>query len=103
MRLVTAETELSEGIFVAKEINRMTGGMDMLDAQRYGAVQAERSFSDIAVLCRTHRGARLVEQCLRQESVPYVAVGRDDFLAEEETRGLVAQLRFWQRPADGAS
>ena len=74
VRLVTAETELSEGIFVAKEINRMAGGMDMLDAQRYGAVQAERSFSDIAVLCRTHRGARLVEQCLRQESVPYVAV-----------------------------
>ena len=103
VRLVTAETELSEGIFVAKEINRMTGGMDMLDAQRYGAVQAERSFSDIAVLCRTHRGARLVEQCLRQESVPYVAVGRDDFFSFVETRGLVAQLRFWQRPADGAS
>ena len=52
VRLVTSESELSEGIFIAKEIGRMVGGVDMLDA---GALLSEgegrehASFSDIAV------------------------------------------------------
>lgn len=32
VRLAQAANSLAEGIFIAKEINRMVGGMDMLDA-----------------------------------------------------------------------
>jgi len=95
--LRTSESSLSEAIFVAKEINRMVGGIDMLDAQALTeprGAQLSRSFSDIAVLCRTHRQARLLEMCLRKESIPYIAAGRDDFLSDEAVRGVSGFFRF---------
>ena len=36
VRLVTAADETAEAIFVAKEVGRMAGGVDMLEAQRLG-------------------------------------------------------------------
>lgn len=94
--LYTWESELSEAIFVAKEINRIVGGIDMLDAQAAGKNEAvpPRSFSDIAVLYRTHRQARLLEKCLRKESIPYIVCGREDFLSDEKVRGTTAFFRF---------
>lgn len=106
VRLVKAASELSQGIFVAKAINRMAGGIDMLDAERFGLHtegERPRGFSEIAVLCRTHRGMRLLEKCLRQESIPFITAGRDDFLADERVRGMVAYLRFLLDSGDGVS
>ena len=97
VRCVTAESDLSEGIYIAKEINRMVGGIDMLDSDA-GFSHAEdappRSFSDIAVLYRTHRQADLVEKCLRREGIPCVIAGRDDFLADDAVRGAVSFFHF---------
>ena len=97
VRCVTAESDLSEGIYIAKEINRMVGGIDMLDSDA-GFSRAEdappRSFSDIAVLYRTHRQADLVEKCLRREGIPCVIAGRDDFLADDAVRGAVSFFHF---------
>ena len=95
--LRTSESSLSEAIFVSKEINRMVGGIDMLDAQALTEprdARLSRSFSDIAVLCRTHRQIRLLEMCLRKESIPYIAAGRDDFLSDETVRGVSGFFRF---------
>lgn len=96
VRYVSAESPLSEGIFIAKEINRMVGGVDMLDAQSYLAEQNRvvRGFSDIAVLYRTHRQADILETCLKKEGIPYVVTGRDDFLTNRSVRGMIAFLRF---------
>lgn len=97
IRLAEAKSELSEAIFVAKEINRMVGGIDMLDAQ--GGLDAHnagtiRGFADIAVLYRTHHQAALLEDCLKKEGIPYVVAGRDDFLTEEKTRGTVCFFQY---------
>ncbi len=43
------------------EIAQMTGGLGMLEAHRDDRQDTVRSFSEIAVLCRTHRQAQLVE------------------------------------------
>ena len=93
LRIVEAASDLSEGIFVAKEINRQTGGLDMLEVQKgYEAEtqRCQRSFSDIAVLCRTHRQFRILEKCLAKEGIPYVTVGREDFLLDPAVRGTVS-------------
>lgn len=106
VHVVTAESELSEGIYVAKEIGRMAGGLDMLDAQFFGARNAERTvreFSDIALLYRTHRQADLLGRCLQKEGIPYVVTGRDDFLADKTVRGATAFFRFLEQPGDLAS
>ena len=96
VRLVQAGTEMSEGIFVAKEINRLTGGIGMLEAQENSRSQGEgerRSFGEIAVLYRTHQEARLLENCLKKEGIPYVVAGREDFLKEDKVRGTIAFFR----------
>ena len=103
IRLLTAQDPFSEAIFVAKEINRMVGGMDMLQAHMSpvsGAAVSKWGFGDIAVLYRTNRQANTLEHCLLQEDIPYVVAGRHDFLADPEVKKALAFFRFLQRPDD---
>ena len=104
--LYQAESDLSEGIFIAKEINKIVGGMDMLDAQDLGA-QTENprafGFADIAVLYRTHRQARLLESCLQKEGIPYIVTGREELLEDAVVRGTIAFFRSLLNPADQQS
>ncbi|MDE6890942.1 MAG: UvrD-helicase domain-containing protein [Lachnospiraceae bacterium] len=88
VRIAAVEDERREAIFVAKEINRQIGGIDMLDTEQSetGIERPIRGFSDIAVLYRTHRQAALLEKCLRLEGIPYQVAGREDFLNEREVR-----------------
>lgn len=100
VRLTKASGEMAEAIFIAKEINRLVGGIDMLDAQEGFSCtdnRVPRSFSDIAVLYRTHRQAELLEKCLRKEGIPYVVTGREEFLEEPGVREC---LRFFRNILD---
>ena len=107
VRLLEAEDAFSEALFIAKEINRLVGGIDMLDAHSSSASRGKnpaaghiRGFSDIAVLYRTNRQADILEQCLLKESIPYVVAGRDEFLSEPEVRRAIAFFRFLLNPED---
>jgi len=103
IRQAEAASDLSEGIFIAKEINKMVGGIDMLDAERGNrGVEREqpRDFSDIAILYRTHRQAEMLETCLKKEGIPYVVMGREDYLADEKVRGSIDFFRFLQNPTE---
>lgn len=97
IRVVQAAGELSEAIFTAKEINRMAGGIDMLDAAdntRSREGRAVRSFSEIAVLYRTRRQGAVLEKCLQKEGIPYAVAGQDDFLADPAVQGTLAFFRY---------
>lgn len=87
--LVTADTPLSQGIFVAREIGRQVGGMDMVSAHG----EAARTFSDFAVCCRTRRQLELLEECLRKEGIPCAVVGKGGFLTHRTVRGALAFFR----------
>lgn len=104
IRCVSVEDALSEGIFIAKEINRMVGGIDMLDSHStaFGSAcrQVIRDFSDIAVLYRTRRQAQQIGKCLQREGVPYVVSGRDDFLTDPTVRGTICYFRFLNEPQE---
>ena len=100
VRLLHTPDEFSEGIFIAKEINRMVGGMDMLDAQSLKIRNGSVGFSDIAVLYRTHRQAETLETCLRREGIPYVVTGRESYLSDSSVRGTLGFFRFLLNPAD---
>ena len=103
VRLVRAQGEMGEAIFAAKEINRLIGGIDMLDAQEEfsnGDDRKPRSFGDIGILYRTHRQAELLETCLRREGIPYVVAGREEFLEEQEVRGSLAFFKSILNPED---
>ncbi len=104
VRLVTAQDAFSEALFVVKEINRLVGGVDMLDTQfRPGAEPASRGFSDIAVLYRTHRQEEMLEYCLKKEGIPFAVTGREDYLSDPMVRAAIGFFRFLCSPGDRAS
>lgn len=102
VRLVKVASEKAEAIFLAKEMNRLVGGIDMLDAQKEFShiLGSVRSFGDIAVLYRTHRQAEILETCLKKEGIPYVVTGREEFLQEDLVRGSIAFFRSVLNPED---
>lgn len=103
VRLAQAPDDFAEAVFIAKEIGRMTGGVDMLETQKADHGRETRAFSEIAVLCRTHRQLELVEHCLRHDDIPCVVAGREEFLDDSQVRGVLAFLRSLQVPKDLAA
>ena len=101
IRIAEASSITSQSVFVAKEINRMVGGLDMLDAETYFAEEgkeARRSFRDIAVLYRTHHQARTLEKCFQKEGIPYIVHGREDFLSDPIVQGTIWFFSFLANP-----
>lgn len=100
VRLVQTGSEKAEAIFVAKEINRLAGGIGMLEAHElFPETQGQAwGFDDIAVLYRTHRQANLLETCLRTEGIPYLVAGKEDFLQEPLVRGTVSFFKSLINP-----
>ncbi|MCI8895340.1 MAG: UvrD-helicase domain-containing protein [Lachnospiraceae bacterium] len=102
VRIAEADSQRAEAIFVAKEINRLAGGIGMLEAQELHPAREGQAwgFEDIAVLYRTHRQAELLEDCLRQEGIPYVVAGRDEFLKEPVVEGTICFFQSLLCPED---
>ena len=98
VRLVQAADDFSEAVWIAKEISRMTGGVDMLQAQALGHDRTARAFSEIAVLCRTHRQLQLIENCLQHDDIPCVVSGHAEFLQSDEVRGVLSFFDFLLHP-----
>ena len=101
VRLLKGDSPFSEAVWIAKEIGRITGGVDMLaagatpqggSAPHEGNVRGEgtRAFSEMAVLCRTHHQLDLIESCLRHDSIPCLILGRGDYLEDDKVRGTLA-------------
>lgn len=84
VRVAECASALSEGIFMAKEIARMVGGLDMLGK---GREEKLRTFGEIAVLARTHRVLGIAEQCLRKEGIPCLTASDGAFLEAPEVSG----------------
>lgn len=91
VRLIRAADDFAQAVFIAKEIAHMAGGLRM-----DSAIQRERvfSFSEIAVLYRTHRQAEMIEHCLRIEGIPCLIAGRDKLLSDPLVRGVTGFFRY---------
>lgn len=86
VRIAECASGLSEGIFVAKEIARMAGGLDMFGK---GREEKLHTFGEIAVLARTHRMLEAVEECLRKEGIPCLSASDGAFLESPEVSGTL--------------
>ena len=65
-------------------------------AVRISALKFERRarFADFAVLYRSNQQARLLEQALRKQHIPYTVTGGTSFFDRTEVRDLAAYLRL---------
>ncbi len=102
VRVCQAQSALSEGIFIAHEIIRLMGGIDMLGShgsrKQHTAQESSLSFSDIAILYRTHRQASQLEYCLKKEGIPYLVLGREEFLSDPAVRQALCFFRLLIQP-----
>ena len=111
IRLAEVPDKFSEAAYIAREINRLVGGVDMLDAHALSAPDKQartaagpnRGFQDIAVLYRTNRQAASLEKSLSQAGIPHIVVGREDFLAEPPVREALTFFKLLLNPADLAA
>ena len=92
IRLIEVQSETAEGIAVVREIARMVGGTDMV--QTDAGAEGTRSFADFAVLFRTGRQSRALEECFRKEGLPYRLVGQKGFLQAPAVRSALAFARY---------
>ena len=92
IRLMEVQGETAEGIAVVREIARMVGGTDMV--QTDAGAEGTRSFADFAVLFRTGRQGRALEECFRKEGLPYRLVGQKGFLQAPAVRAALAFARY---------
>lgn len=96
IRIVDADTAFAEGVFIAKEINRIAGGIDMVYTDGELSRRREtkiKSFSEIAVLYRTNRQADIIEECLKKEGIPYKVSGKDRYLRDADVVKAVAFMK----------
>lgn len=101
VRLAQAPDERAEYIWIAKEIARMAGGLGMTETTE--GERAPFAFSEIAVLCRTHRQLEQMEACLNHDSIPCLVSGRGAFLEAEINRALLGFFAALLEPSDTAS
>lgn len=95
VRLVQLSSPEEEGSWVGREIKRLTGGLDMLEAQNMGmGEEPVRAFSEIAVLCRTHHQLEYLERALLRQDIPCLISGRGKLLEQASVRGALAFYRF---------
>ena len=92
IRLIEVPSETAEGITVVREIARMVGGIDMVQADAGG--EGTRSFADFAVLFRTGRQGQVLEECFHKEGLPYRLVGQKGFLQAPSVRAALAFARY---------
>ena len=104
VRLMQADDAFAEGVFITKEIERMAGGVDMLEAHHQKEDRVvHRAFSEMAVLCRTHRQLEQIEYCLEHDSIPCVVSGRENFWEDGKVRGMLGFFRSLQEPENIAA
>jgi ATP-dependent exoDNAse (exonuclease V) beta subunit len=85
-----ADSEHDEALFVAEEVDRLTG-------------RGEATPGQIAVFFRTNAQSRAFEEVFIRSGLPYVIVGGVRFYERREVRDMLAYLRLIANPEDEAS
>jgi DNA helicase-2/ATP-dependent DNA helicase PcrA len=63
----------------------------------------KRKFSDFSILYRTNAQTRVLEDALRQNTIPYTIVGGLRFYERKEIKDILAYLKVIANPADSVS
>ncbi|HET9570026.1 MAG TPA: UvrD-helicase domain-containing protein [Bacteroidales bacterium] len=87
IRVMTAYSDLEEGLMVANKINELR--LSVFD-----------SFNDFVILYRTNAQSRIFEEALRKRNLPYRVYGGLSFYQRKEIKDVIAYLRLILNAAD---
>ncbi|MBN1898606.1 MAG: UvrD-helicase domain-containing protein [Spirochaetes bacterium] len=93
LSLITAPTDLSACIQIAKMITKEFGGSSMQQADSLDEKNA-RSFSDFAILVRASFLIPLIEEVLAKEGIPYRLYGERSFFEKKIPRFIINSLKL---------
>jgi len=85
--LAISEESNVEARFVAQEIINLK-------------TQEQRPYKDFAVLYRSNKQAKLIEEEFREREIPYAMFGGQQFFERKEVKDLIAYLRISLNPRD---
>ncbi len=94
-RIVQLDDELTEGIWVLDEVERLVSASNGLPAQA-----GPRTLEDVVVLYRTNAQSRIFEELLVGRGIPYAIIGSVRFYERKEIKDIVAYLRLLHNPRD---
>jgi len=97
-RVVHCASERKEGQFIAREIRRLMGGLDL---NEYTYEESKLRFSDIAVLYRSHEVGATLEPCLRKDSIPTFRAQETPFSEQTDITHVLKQIE--QTPTNHAT
>ncbi len=112
IQILEHSSEKAEGIAIVKEITKLMGGIDMLQAhdetgKGYCKTEGDTtirktrdtySFSDFAILFRTGNQADILEECLLKEGIPYQVIGQQRIMEKPIVRQIFALMRWSHHP-----
>ncbi|MCL2723341.1 MAG: UvrD-helicase domain-containing protein [Polyangiaceae bacterium] len=90
VRLGTAPSPEAEAAFVAREVRRLIH-------------DEQRKPKDVAILYRSNGQAKLVEESLREQGVPYRMIGGQQFFERKEVKDVLAYLKVALNRSDEIS
>ena len=98
MGIISSPTEKSEAVAIGKLIEKMVGGIG-LHSMDFGLINdlsktPERSFSDFAVLYRTHNQGRVMADILGKANIPCQIPQKENILLEKGIAELLAIFRL---------
>jgi uncharacterized protein (TIGR00375 family) len=96
--IMTAKSEKAEAVTIGRVIEQMVGGMGFhaIDFDRLNNYQdsAERSFSDFAILFRTHDQGQVLMDLLERAGIPCQLASRDRFYNHPGIKELLKFLNM---------
>jgi superfamily I DNA/RNA helicase len=102
VHIVDQPTEKSEAEFVARQIEKMIGGVRFFSFDSSVATGEKEpgisSFRDFAVLCRVSRQMDVFETAFQDHGIPYQRIGEEPFYRKDPARQIINALRFSIRP-----
>lgn len=102
IKISTQQTDKSEAEFIAREIEKLSGGLRFFSMDSNvssGEKNAEiDSLSDFAILCRTKAQMEALEKALNDHTIPFQKINEDEFLHHKITRVLINLLKYSSEP-----
>jgi len=75
----------------------------VLESMLLEQFKGKLSWSDMAILYRSNAQSRVFEEKLRQERIPYIVIGGQQFYERKEVKDTIAYLKVIDNPSDEAS
>ncbi len=106
VKIKTSEnpTDKSEAEFIARNIEKMIGGMgffsiDSQVAEGTGNEEIE-SLSDFVILCRISRQMPVIEKALNDHNIPYQKIGEESTLKHDPIKSVLDIYRMISNPGN---